>query len=144
MLWVLGFVLDYCIGFGMLLCFGIIVLVCWEVLCVLRDLRVDFGRWVEKWVESVGGGGVYGIRCGVSCCLLKEPSKGAETPLNPMITLLEPYLGKDLCSQAAASHAAGFSRALRAEPWAPSPKKGFRVSTRTFAQCRHGFIGFGV
>ena len=39
----------------MLLCFGIIVLVCWEVLCVLRDLRVDFGRWVEKWVESVGG-----------------------------------------------------------------------------------------
>ena len=70
MLWVLGCVLDYCIGFGMLLCFGIIVLVCWEVLCVLRDLRVDFGRWVEKWVESVGG--VYGIRCGVSCCLLLQ------------------------------------------------------------------------
>ena len=58
-------------GFGGLLCFGIVVLVCWEVLCVFRDLRVDFGRWVEKWVESVGG--VYGIRCGVSCCLLSHP-----------------------------------------------------------------------
>ena len=34
-------------------------MVCWEVLCVLRDLRVDFGRWVEKWVESVGGGGIW-------------------------------------------------------------------------------------
>ena len=38
MLWVLGCVLDYCIGFGRLLCFGID---CWEVLCVLRDLLVE-------------------------------------------------------------------------------------------------------
>ena len=34
MLWVLGYVLDYCIGFGRLLCFGITVLVLGGALCI--------------------------------------------------------------------------------------------------------------
>ena len=40
MLWVLGCVLDCCLGLVGCFVFGIIVLV-WEVLCVLRDLLVE-------------------------------------------------------------------------------------------------------
>ena len=41
MLWVLGCFMDNCIGFGMLLCFRDICVGCWEVLCALKDLRVE-------------------------------------------------------------------------------------------------------
>ena len=41
--------------FGRLLCFRDYCTDCWEVLCVLVFWKVDFGRRVEKWSESVGG-----------------------------------------------------------------------------------------
>ena len=51
MLWVLGCVLDSCIGFGGLLCFRDYCIDCWEVLCVLRDLRVDLLGGLKNGVK---------------------------------------------------------------------------------------------
>ena len=51
MLWVLGCVLDYCIGLVGCFVSGCCV-DCWEVLCVLRDLRVEMLGGLRNGVKA--------------------------------------------------------------------------------------------
>ena len=61
MFWIIVLVLVGCFVFG------IIALVLGGALC-FADLRVEILGGLRNGGESVGGGRVYGIRCGVSLC----------------------------------------------------------------------------